>query len=55
MLTIKDMLNGLAFFFTLFLVLYGLRKGYNLVELFVYNIYFMVIIITQLINIFEKK
>ncbi len=55
MLTTKDKLNGLAFFFTLFLILYGLRKGYNFVELFVYDIYFIVIIITQLINLFEKK
>jgi len=54
MVAVKDILNAIAFILTLILVLYGFSKGYDLIELSIYNLYFMVIIITQFINIFEK-
>lgn len=54
MITLKDILNALAFMFTIFLVLYGLQKGYDLVELLIYDLYFMVVIINQLLNLFER-
>jgi len=51
---LKDVLDIIAFIFTIFLVTYGFAKGYDLVELSIYNIYFIVIIIVQIINLFEK-
>ena len=42
----KYVLDIIAFVFTIFLVVYGFAKGYNLIELSVYNIYFIVIIVT---------
>ncbi len=55
MITIRYLLNSIAFILTIFLVLYGLNKGFDLVELSVHVIYFAVIIITLLLNLFEKK
>ncbi len=52
---LKDILNALAFFFTIFLITYGFAKGYDLIELSIYNIYFTTMIISQIINIFENK
>lgn len=43
---LKIVLDSLAFLFTIFLVGYGFRKGYDLVELIVYQIYFSVTIIS---------
>lgn len=51
---LKDVLDIIAFIFTIFLVVYGFAKGYDLIELSVYNIYFIVIIITQIINLSGK-
>ena len=48
MLTLKDLLNGLAFILTIVLVTYGFTKGYDLIELSIYNLYFIVIIIVQI-------
>src|SRR3990167_1526954 len=42
---LKDVLDIIAFIFTIFLVTYGFAKGYDLVELSIYNIYFIDIII----------
>ncbi|MFH1592850.1 MAG: hypothetical protein ABIB47_05795 [Candidatus Woesearchaeota archaeon] len=53
--TIKDILNALGFVFTIFLSLYGLTKGYDVVELVVYVLYFTAIIILIFINLFERK
>jgi len=53
--SIKDILNGLGFVFTLFLSLYGLTKGYDIIELVVYLLYFLSIIILILINLLEDK
>jgi len=55
MIKVKDVLNALAFIFTVFLVIYGFLKGYDLVEILVYNLYFIVAIITQIINLFERR
>ncbi len=52
--SIKDILNGLGFAFTLFLSIYGLTRGYDLIELLIYLIYFTTIIIVMLINLFEE-
>jgi len=54
MLTLKYLLNGLAFILTIVLVTYGFTKGYDLIELSIYNLYFIVIIIVQIINLSEK-
>lgn len=51
--SLREILNGVAFILTVLLVLYGLQKGYDLVELFVYNLYFIVMIATQFMNIFD--
>ena len=53
MVTIKDVLNSIAFILTLVLIGYGSTKGFDIVELSVYNLYFITMIITQLINLFE--
>ena len=53
-LTIKDILNFIAFLLTLTLLVYGLTKGYDLVELSIYNLYFIIVIIVQIINLTEK-
>lgn len=49
---LKIVLDSLAFLFTIFLILYGFFKGYDLVEFFVYYMYFSVNIISQLIHLF---
>ena len=51
----KDILNMLGFVFTIFLSLYGLTKGYDVVELVVYILYFSTIIILISINLFEER
>lgn len=55
MIDIKDIINALSFIFTVFLVIYGFQKGYDLIELYVYNLYFISIISSQLINLFKKE
>jgi len=55
MVKIKDILNIVSFIFTLFLIVYGFAKGYDLVELGIYNLYFITEIIVQLINIFYRE
>jgi len=52
---LKDALDIIAFVFTIFLIVYGFAKGYDFIELSVYNIYFVVIILTQIINLSEEK
>lgn len=54
MIKIKDVLNAVAFILTLVLVLYGISKGYDLIEFFIYDIYFLVVIIAQILNLFEE-
>jgi hypothetical protein len=51
---LKIVLDIIAFIFTIFLVVYGFSKGYDLIELSIYNIYFVVIITTQIISLSEK-
>lgn len=51
----KNILDTLAFLFTIFLIGYGFIKGYDFIELTVYDMYFSVTIISQLINLFGKK
>jgi len=55
MVKLKGVLNIISFIFTLFLIVYGFSKGYNLVELGVYNLYFVTEIIVQLINLSERE
>ena len=54
MLDIKDFLNGLAFILTIVLVGYGFSKGYDMIEVSIYYLYFITMITSQLIKIFEK-
>ena len=54
MIALKDVLNAIVFILTIVLVTYGFSKGYDLVELSIYNLYFLVVIITQFINLFER-
>lgn len=51
---ISGVLDILALFFTVGLLGYGFLKGYQLVELSIYNVYFLVVIMNQLINISRK-
>ncbi|MBU2639252.1 MAG: hypothetical protein KKG75_00930 [Nanoarchaeota archaeon] len=51
---ISGVLDILALFFTVVLLAFGFSKGYHLVELTTYDIYFLVIIINQLINLIGK-
>ena len=55
MITVKDYLNSLAFIFTIILIIYGFRKGYDTIELTIYILYFIVAISSQLINLIERK
>jgi len=55
MVLLKSFLDGLALTFTIFLVTYGFMQGYNLIELTVYNLYFITVIASQLLNIIRKQ
>lgn len=54
MITLKDMLNVVSFIFTIFLVLYGLRKGYDNVELVLYNLYLVTELFVGIINLLQR-
>lgn len=47
----KDALNVVAFLFTILIVLYGLGKGFDSIELSMNIIYFIVLILSQLGNL----
>ena len=47
----KEYLNLITFLFTILIVLYGLTKGFDTIELFMNILYFTVLIITQLENL----
>jgi len=49
----RDILNLIAFLFTILMVLYGLSKGFDDIELFLNLIYFAVLILSQLENLKE--
>ena len=51
---ISGVLDFLALFFTIILLSFGFSKGYQLVELSVYVIYFIAVISNQLMNLFGK-
>ncbi len=51
---IKQTLNGLAFVLTILMVLYGLYKGFDTLELMINILYFSVIIITTFIALLEQ-
>lgn len=53
MMEIKDVLNGLTFLLTIIIVLFGLTKGFDILELSINLMYFSVLVITQLINVLE--
>ena len=50
---VKETLNLIAFLFTILIVLYGLTKGFDTIELFLHLIYFTVLILSQLENLKE--
>ena len=52
---IKDILNIIALLLTLTLILYRFQKGYDLIELFIYDLYFIVMISVSIINLIEKN
>ncbi len=49
----RDTLNLIAFLFTILMVLYGLSKGFDDIELFLNLIYFTVLVLSQLENLKE--
>lgn len=55
MITLKNFLDGLALTFTVFLITYSFIQGYDLIELIVYNLYFITVITSQLLNLIESK
>ena len=55
MMTLKDLLNGLSFLITIILIVYGLVKGYTFIELTLYNLYFVLQIIVQILNIVDRE
>lgn len=48
---LKKILNILAFVFTIFMVVYGLFKGFNFTELIVNVIYFTVLVIDKILDL----
>jgi len=48
---VKETLDLIAFLFTILMVLYGLTKGFDAIELFINLIYFTVLILSQLENL----
>ncbi|MBU0460808.1 MAG: hypothetical protein KJ597_04935 [Nanoarchaeota archaeon] len=53
MTKVKGILNLIAFIFTILIVLYGLTKGFDTLELFMHLIYFGVLILSQIENLKE--
>ena len=51
----RKILNIVSFIFTAFLLIYGFAKGYDLIELVTYNLYFISQIITQLLNLLDYR
>lgn len=51
---VSGVLDILALFFTVILLSYGFAKGYQIIELSIYNIYFLMVLINQLINLSGK-
>jgi len=52
--TTKKILNIATFLITIILLVYGFSKGYDNIELILYNLYFVTVIITQIINFAER-
>ena len=48
---VQETLNLIAFLFTILIVLHGLNKGFDTLELFMHMIYFSVLILSQLENL----
>jgi len=51
---IRFYLNLISFIITISLITYGFLKGYGFIEIFIYYLYFIVEIITQILNLAEK-
>lgn len=51
---IKTILDSIALIFTIIIVLYGMTKGYDLIDLSLNFMYFIVILITQIIHLLER-
>lgn len=51
MITYKDILNAIAFVFTILIILYALWKGMDEIELIINLIYFVVLLLSQIENL----
>ncbi len=54
MMRLKNLLNGLSFLITVILLVYGFVKGYTFIELTLYNLYFIMQIIVQILNVLDE-
>ncbi len=51
MITYRDILNVLAFVFTILIVLYAITKGFDTLELIINVMYFTVLLLSQIENL----
>lgn len=51
MLSYRDWLNAIAFVFTIGIVLYGISKGFDIIEGIINILYFMTLILSQIENL----
>ncbi len=54
MISLKSILNAIAFVFTIFMVLYGLTKGFDTLELIMNILYFSVMVIVTFLDLLEE-
>jgi len=52
---IKDWVNGTIFVFTIIIVVYGMTKGFNTIELVLHVVYFTALILSQVLNLMEVE
>ena len=57
LIVISGTLDIMAFLFTVFLLGFGFLRGYAIIELMTYNIYFIVVLLNQIVHlkIISKK
>lgn len=53
-ITIKDVVNGFAFLISIIMLIYGFRKGYDILELINYDLYLILVIIAFTLTFYEK-
>jgi hypothetical protein len=54
MFNLHNVLNALAFVFTIFLILYGLVRGFDLTELIINVLYLITMVIVLGMDLFNK-